>query len=196
MNVVNIVFFTVLVVSSAIILYQDFKDRQVSVWLLLLFGITTISSVIYFRDLQTLFYNAIGSILYLGIIWAFLKLYLYLKFRKNKVILDQQLGAADVLIIFFIGLSFNAIGMVFFFCLSFIFSLLCFVILSFFKKQQDQANIPLAGFLVFFYVIWIIMLNLVSLNLMIDCSFIYYEPFVCIIARSETSAHYRASLGI
>ena len=172
MNVVSIVFLTVLLISSGIILFQDFKERQVSLWILLLFGVLTISSVVYFRDFETLFYNGVGVLLYGGFIWVMLKLYLFLKFKKNKTILDQQLGLADVFVIFFIGLTFNTIGMIFFFCFGFILSLLTFLIYSVFKKESDTQSIPLAGLLVFFYVISIIILNLVSLNPMVDCCFI------------------------
>ena len=172
MNVVSIVFLTVLLISSGIILFQDFKERQVSLWILLLFGVLTISSVVYFRDFETLFYNGVGVLLYGGFIWVMLKLYLFLKFKKNKTILDQQLGLADVFVIFFIGLTFNTIGMIFFFCFGFILSLLTFLIYSLFKKESDTQSIPLAGLLVFFYVISIIILNLVYLNPMVDCCFI------------------------
>ena len=172
MNVVSIVFLTVLLISSGIILFQDFKERQVSLWILLLFGVLTISSVVYFRDFETLFYNGVGVLLYGGFIWVMLKLYLFLKFKKNKVILNQQLGLADVFVIFFIGLTFNTIGMIFFFCFGFILSLLTFLIYSVFKKESDTQSIPLAGLLVFFYVISIIILNLVTLNPMVDCCFI------------------------
>lgn len=172
MNPTHLVFFAVLVVSSGIILFQDFKERQVSLWVLLLFGVSTISSIIYFRDLETLLYNGIGIVLYGGFIWIVLKLYLFLKFKKNKVILDQQLGLADVLVIFFIGISFNAIGMIFFFCFGFILSLITFFIYSIVKTDANTQSIPLAGLLVFFYVISIIILNLVSLNLLLDCSFV------------------------
>jgi hypothetical protein len=171
MNPIHIVFFAVLVISSGVILFQDFKERQVSLWVLMLFGATTITSVIYFRDVNTILVNGLGTIIYGLFIWLMLKLYLYLKFKKNKAIINHQLGMADVLVVFFIGISFNTIGMIFFFCFGFVFSLVAFLIYSMLKKDSDTQSIPLAGLLVFFYVISIIILNLVSLNLMIDCSF-------------------------
>ena len=172
MNPIYIAFYAVLILSSGIIFFQDFKERQVSLWVLLLFGALTITSVVYFRDLQTLLYNSLGTLMYGGFIWLMLKLYLCLKFKKNKAIIDQQLGMADVLVIFFIGMTFNTIGMIFFFCFGFVFSLLAFLIYSALKKDADTQSIPLAGLLVFFYVISIIILNLISLNPMMDCSFI------------------------
>jgi hypothetical protein len=172
MNPINIVFFAVLIISSVVITFQDFKERQVSLWVLLLFGILTTVSVLYYRDAETLMYNGVGALLYSCFIWLMLKLYLYLKFKQNKPIINHQLGLADVLVVLSIGLTFNTVGMILFFCFGFVFSLLAFVVYTAFKKNIDPQNIPLAGLLVFFYVISIIILNLVSLNLIIDCSFV------------------------
>jgi hypothetical protein len=158
--------------SSAIILYQDFKERLVSLWIILVFGANTIASVIYFRDLETFLYNGLSTLLYIGFIWLMLKLYLFLKFKKNKAILNQQLGTADVLVILFISLTFNLVGMIFFFCFAFIFSLLSFILFFTIKKNKDSQNIPLAGLLVFFYIVVIIILNLIQFNPLIDCSFV------------------------
>lgn len=172
MNPINIVFFAVLMISSVIIIFQDFKERQVSLWVLLLFGMLTTVSVLYYRDAETLMYNGVGVLLYSCFIWLMLKLYLYLKFKQNKPIINHQLGLADVLVVLSIGLTFNTVGMILFFCFGFVFSLLAFVVYTALKKNIDSKNIPLAGLLVFFYVISIIILNLVSLNLIIDCSFV------------------------
>lgn len=172
MNPISISFFAVLLLSSGVILYQDFKERQVSLWVILVFGANAIGSVIYFRDLDTLLYNGLSTILYVGFIWLMLKLYLFLKFKKNKAILNNQLGMADVLVILFIGFSFNIVGLIFFFCYAFVFSLFSFIIYSLVKKNTDSQSIPLAGLLVFFYIIAIIILNLIPFNQLVDCSFV------------------------
>lgn len=161
-----------LIISSFIILYQDFSKRLVSLWVLILFGAISITSVLYFRDFQTLIYNFFTTCLYLGFIWLMLKLYLYLKFGKNKPLLNELLGAADVLIILFVGVSFNVIGLIFFFCFAFICSLLAFFVYSLLKKNDNEETIPLAGFLVFFYISAIITLNLIENPFLIDCSFV------------------------
>lgn len=162
--------FAVLVLSSAAICYADLKERLVALWLLLVFGINTIASVILFKSPETLMYNVIGTALYMGFTWLVLKGYLYIKHKKNTVILDEQLGKADVLIIFFIGLTFNFPGMILFFCFGFVCSLLVFMVIPF-KNAENVKTIPLAGLLVFFYIAAIIFLNLVPLNLM-ECSFV------------------------
>jgi hypothetical protein len=165
-------FLSLLALSSAIILFQDFKSRSVSLWVLLIFGSVCISSVIYFRDIQTLFYNIISTTIYLGFIWLMLKVYLYLKFKKNKTLLDELMGKADLLVMFFIGLTFNTIGSVFFFCFAFIGSLLAFFIYSLTKKNRNDETIPLAGLLVFFYLSAIVIVNFINDFYLIDCSFI------------------------
>lgn len=172
MNPVHFVFFAGLILSSGIILFQDFKERQVSLWVLLVFGALCMSSVLYFRDAETLWYNGVGALLYGGFIWFILKIYFYLKIKKHQPIIDQQLGMADVLVFLFIGLSFNTMGMILFFCFGFVFSLLTFMIYLVLKKETVSQSIPLAGLLVFFYILSIIILNLISLNPLIDCSFV------------------------
>lgn len=161
-----------LIFSSVIILYQDFSKRLVSLWVIVLFAITTIASVLYNRDLMTLLYNTLATCLYLGFIWLMLKLYLYLKFKKNKPLLNEQLGLADVLVILCIGLTFNVIGLIFFFCLAFIGSLLCFFVYTLLKKNDKEETIPLAGLLVFFYLAAIITLNYFDYPFVVDCSFV------------------------
>lgn len=164
--------FGLLILSSVIILYQDFSRRLVSLWVIILFAITTITSVVYFRDVQTLLHNGVASVIYLGFIWLMLKLYLYLKFNKNKPLLNESIGLADILIIFLIGISFNAFGLVLFFGVAFILSLLLFLIYTLLKKNDKEQSIPLAGLLVFLYLSAIILLNHLDDKYLIECSFV------------------------
>lgn len=161
-----------LAASSVIILFQDFKQRLVSLWVIILFGAVCITSVVYYRGFSVLLYNLISIALYFSIIWLFLKLYFYLKFKRNKPILNEQMGMADVLIIVFIGLTFNIVGTIFFFCLAFIASLISFYIYVVSRKKEETITIPLAGLLVFFYLFGITTLNVIETNYLIDCSFV------------------------
>lgn len=160
-----------LIISSVVILFQDFRDRLVSLWVIILFAAICIFSVIYFRDAQTLLFNGASALIYLGIVWLALKLYMFFKFRRNEKILDTQIGLADVLLIFCIGLTFNTIGLVFFFCVAFVLSLVSFVLYTLIKKKSET-TIPLAGLLAFFFTVSVICLNLVESNYLIDCSFV------------------------
>ncbi len=161
-----------LILVSFFITYQDFKERLVSLWLLILFASVSLASLILNRDWNTVLYNTIDIVLYLGLILAVLKLYLYLKFKKNKKIINELLGIADIVIIFFIGITFNIIGIIFFFCFGFIFTVLGYFILSLLQKKSKHQTIPLAGFLVIFYMLSIFILYLVKANNYIDCSFV------------------------
>ena len=170
MNDVFMLCLAVLILSSGMIFYQDFKERQVSLWILLVFAAATTTSVIYFKGAESLFYNGLGIILYLGFIWLMLKLYLRVRYKKNVVILNHQMGAADIVVILCIGLTFDTLGMILFFCGGFIFSLLTFSLYALLTKSSDVKNIPLAGLLVFFYLIVIIIVNLIPQNFIV-CSF-------------------------
>lgn len=172
MNPAFYLFSSALCLSSAIISYQDFKIRLVSLWVLIILAISCIGSVLYFRDAITLLYNFVGTIIYLGFIWLILKGYLFLKFKKHKTIINQFLGMADVVAIICLGCTFNFIGLIFFFCFGFIFALISFLISIAFKKEKEPTNVPLAGLLVISYIIFIIILNLIQPNYLIDCSFL------------------------
>ncbi|MBA4241918.1 MAG: hypothetical protein C0448_14425 [Sphingobacteriaceae bacterium] len=172
MNSVFTIFFVLLILSSGVICIQDLKERFVSLWILLVFGFLTVSSVLYYKNVNTLLINLLGTIIYGSFIWLVLKLYMLLKFKRNRTILNSQLGMADVLIFLFIGLTLNTIGMILFFCFGFLFSLFGFIMYSTLNKNIKKSAIPLAGLLVLFYVITIIVFNFFTINTAIDCSFI------------------------
>ena len=153
---------------SFVIAWQDFKERLVSLWALIIFLVFCIGSVIINRDWQTLLSNSISSICYFSFIWLGIKGYLYLKSKKNKNILNNYLGSADVIVILSIGITFNLIGCILFFCFAFIASLVLFL----FSNNKTNESIPLAGFLVIFYIPIIFILLLKPIYNCIDCSFI------------------------
>jgi hypothetical protein len=172
MNFVFAIFLILLIVTSCIICIQDFKERFVSLWILVVFGILSIVSVLYYKNVNVLLINLLGTIIYGSFIWLTLKLYMFLKFKRNRTILNSRLGMADILVFLFIGLTLNIVGMILFFCFGFLFSLFVFIIYSFFNKNIKIATIPLAGLLVLFYTIIIFVFNLFNFNTVIDCSFI------------------------
>lgn len=161
-----------LFISSLVILFQDFKQRLVSLWILLVFGLICITSVLLNRDIETLMYGVLYTAIYMVFIWLILKLYFFLKFKKNKIILNEAIGLADVMVIFFIGTTFNLVGLILFFCMAFIFSLICFLGYLLISKNKKNEHIPLAGLLVMFYIISVFMLYLVEVSNYIDCSFV------------------------
>lgn len=171
MNLVDLLLYTVLFMSSAIIIYQDFKDRLVSVWVLSVLALSCISSVIYYRGMTTLLHNAVFTLIYMVFLWLILKLYLFLKHKRNIPIINHQFGLADAIAMFCIGLTFNEIGIVLFFCSGFIFSLFVFLVYVAISKRANK-SIPLAGLLVFYYLSILIILDALDIGYLIDCSFV------------------------
>lgn len=163
---------TGLAVAMGIIVFQDFRYRLVSLWVLLFFGIVCLSSVLIFRGPKALLYNGVSCALYFLFTWLMLKLYLYLKYRKNRPVLNELLGPADVLVMLFMGFTFNAVGLILFFCSGFIFSLVTYFIYVALHKNKANEHIPLAGLLALFYGLTIILLYLVKANFYVDCSFV------------------------
>jgi len=161
--------------TCCVILFQDFKQRQVSLWLLILFGVICIASVIYLRDLKTLLYNVLFAIVYIGFIWLILKLYLFLKFKKNTPVMNELLGPADIIVMMCLGFTFNLPGLIYFFCFGFVVSLVFHLLYSSFGKNTTHKTVPLAGYLVICYLLSIIILYLVGENYYVDCSFVNYE---------------------
>ncbi len=166
-----ILFLVGLGIASTFIAYQDFRERLVSLWSLILFGCICLVSVFFYRDSITVLKQSVFSISYLAFIWLSLKLYLFLKYKRNQTILNELLGAADVFVILAIGITFNLPGLILFFCVSFILSALGYCAYMLFKKENTK-TIPLAGLLMICYVSSIVMLNIVDLSFLIDCSFV------------------------
>lgn len=172
MTSISILFFAALIFTAVIIFYQDFKDRLVSLLMLLLFGAVCTASVLYYRDIKTFLYNIFSTVVYITFLWSILKLYLFLKHKKNVPIIDHQFGMADVVVIIFIGVTFNGVGLILFFCSGFVFSLLSFLLYSLLHKKEMNTPIPLAGLLVFYYVLSILVLPTIHAHHLIDCSFV------------------------
>lgn len=172
MNLLFYLFSALFFISSIIICYQDFKIRLVSLWVLIILVISCFCSVVFFRDYTTLIYNLIGAIIYFSFIWLVLKFYLFLKYKKFKIIMNQFLGMADVIVMLSLGCTFNTIGLIFFFCFGFTVALISFFIYVLFKKGIHETNVPLAGLLVISYILYVIILNFIQPNYLIDCSFL------------------------
>jgi hypothetical protein len=164
--------FVILTLCVVIITYQDFMDRLVSLWVLLIFSGLCLTSVLYNRGADTLLSNGLFTLLYIIFLWVVLKLYLYIRYKRNVPIIDHQFGIADIIVISSIGLTFNITGLILFFCTGFIFSLLSFIIYTSVIKKNNIKSIPLAGLLACYYLLALVILYSVDISLLVDCSFI------------------------
>lgn len=143
------IFIIMFAVCGFIIAGQDFKERLVSLWIILLFMAGCIASVLYLNGIYALMANIVSVCLYFGLCMGFLFLYYYLKEKTLHNIIDKKIGKADLLIFLAIGITMELPELVFFFTGSFILS----VLIGFIFLKQNK-TIPLAGILNIVFVIY------------------------------------------
>ena len=139
-----------LILSAAIIAYQDFTARMISLWLILVFGIANTLFYLSTGELFGLIENCIFCVCYLLFMYGVILLYFYIKNKKFEKILDTQFGWGDVLVMLFIGIGLDAVSLIYFFSMGLISSLL--LSLLFFRQKK---GIPLAGLLVLNYLVYL-----------------------------------------
>lgn len=146
----QVAFYSLLTLVSLLIFYQDLKDRLVSLWVLLLYGGIIISYTIYEKGIEITLQNTISSIVYFALCFGVICLYYFVKERQFPRIMDVKLGWADVIICLSIGVSLELVSLVVFFTVSFVISAIIGLVL-----HSRNKTVPLAGFLVIFYLVFI-----------------------------------------
>lgn len=122
-----------------LITYQDFKIREVS--LVLFLGLAVLGGSMHYRVqyfdffILNLIINCCSLVFLIGI------LFLYAKFAMN-VKLKEAIGLGDLLFFMVLALSFPTFSFMFLLVLSFVFSLLLFLVL---KPKLKNKTVPLAG---------------------------------------------------
>lgn len=146
----QVAFYSVLTLVSFIIFYQDLKERQVSLWLLLLYTGVIITYTIYEKGIDLTLQNTIYSLAYFALCFGGIFLYYFVKERQLPKIMDVKLGWGDVAVCLSIGISLDIINLVIFFTASFVISAIIGLVL-----QAKNMTVPLAGFLVILYLVFI-----------------------------------------
>lgn len=126
------------------VIYQDFKNKEIS-WflipLLLIIGITNALISIDYIDFLT--YAGINlTIVVLNLLGV--TLFISLKEKKIKNIIDTYLGLGDILFFFVITVLFSPFNFILFFIGSILLTSLVYIIVMLFDKNK-QPLIPLAG---------------------------------------------------
>jgi len=141
----------ILLVLSVFIIYEDFSNRMINVYVLLFFFLNNIMYwFINFRNYQ----NLILNFLFILFILFVLKFYTFLTKKPITDDLIYGLGIGDIL--FFISLSplFSSLDFFVFFETGLIFSLIIYFLL---RKKWKEKHIPLAGlislYLIFFFTV-------------------------------------------
>ncbi len=139
----KLLFFSVFLLLSIIICYQDFKQRLVSLWVLLLYSFTCLTSVYVLQGPYALLANTLSSLLYFGLLFGVLLLYYFFKEKKFSNPIDSKIGLADVILFIAIGITLNMLQLVPFFSGVFIIS----AVLGLFWFNKREQTVPLAGIL-------------------------------------------------
>ena len=122
-----------------ILFYQDMKDRNVYLWLLV-FGIL-IGGCIHLQSQNfTVFLATIsGNLIFIAIVFAILWLYAKIKLKKQ---IFEVFGAGDLLFFVLIAVSLPTVSFLTVFVFSLLFSLTVFML---FKEGFKEPTVPLAG---------------------------------------------------
>ncbi|HWY10379.1 MAG TPA: prepilin peptidase [Bacteroidia bacterium] len=144
--VLKVILFLFLFLCSIIVSYQDFKDRLISLWAILLYAICCIASVLLFQDTTTLISNSISTSLYFVLVFGALFLYYFIREGKFVNIIDSKIGLGDILIFIAIGLTLDLFYLIIFFTISFCIA----AVVALFLAKQNK-TVPLAGILVWCY---------------------------------------------
>jgi len=136
---------TFLLLNLLGITYQDFKERKVYLWLLLI-ALFFIGFLHYQHSSPIPF--LVSTLLNIGIIFIIVAfLYLYVKFKLEQS-LQNTFGFGDLLFFLAIAVGFPTITFVVLFSFSLFFSLLLFLVL---KKKLNHKTVPLAGLQALFF---------------------------------------------
>ncbi len=135
----NQIILLLLIVCLSAIAYQDFKEREVSVFLFVLAVFFGISLFYLNAYMNFLLMNAGVNIFVITIIASVLYIYARFKMKKN---LTETIGIGDLFFFFFLALSFPTMTFLVLFSTSLFFSLFLFLIL---KPNLKDKTVPLAG---------------------------------------------------
>lgn len=135
----------VLILCLCVIVYQDIKERTVSLWLLLV-TIFLIGFLHYQHSVPAQFLPTILLNIAIVLIIIFI-LFLYAKF-KLKLTLQDTFGFGDLLFFIAIAVGFTTTTFVVLFSFSLFFSLILFLVV---KKKLKHKTVPLAGLQALFF---------------------------------------------
>jgi len=129
-----------------LLIFQDFKTREVSVWLLI--GVFLCNTVIFLtsNDLKEVFHFFYINVLFLLFLLFTLTIYISIKEKKLVIITHNYLGWGDIIFIFTLTLCFSTVNFIAYLVFSFLFTLVAYTVLKVIKPNIKK-EVPLAGFL-------------------------------------------------
>lgn len=136
-----------LFLSLVFIFFQDYRDRQVYVFLFPFLGI--LGTYLFFSN-STLEYYFFSVCINLGIVLIVVLLnYLFAELVLKKNLLKEAMGLGDILFFIAFALCFPTVTFINFFVFSILFTFVLHLALSKLLKDKNK-NIPLAGYMSLF----------------------------------------------
>lgn len=133
-------FFLVFLISLGLVVFQDFKQRAISWWIL---PVMLISYLAYSNQpMDELFNSLFLNLLFLTVNFLVLTIYFSLKASSLVNIIDSKIGLGDVLFFIVSAFIFSLPNFILFFTFSLLISVITALV---FKTKMRERNIPLAG---------------------------------------------------
>jgi hypothetical protein len=137
--------FLIICIASGLIgiIYQDFKFRHISLWLVIVIIIASIALSQSQTDTLTLINSLFYNILFLAIQLICIYAYFRIKYRTKEYFLNTAIGTGDLIFFIVPAVLFSTINFILVYTIILILTLLGFIAVKFvFKSIQ---TVPLAG---------------------------------------------------
>jgi hypothetical protein len=150
----NLILDILIICTCTWLSYEDFKDRQISVWAIVLLGVFILSALLISKN-NRLNENIFFNLLFIGILFLFLKIKARKKNQEMKNVFDQM-GEGDWLVMLIFAFAFHYMNYLAFFIISIIAYLLLSRI-NYIHKKTNVQLVPLAGLLCTTFIIQVIL---------------------------------------
>jgi hypothetical protein len=160
--------FVVVLLLLAVIVYQDFVSRAVSVWCFLLLAICFVYHHISSSSLEQFALNVMVNVGFCVVQFLVLTIYFSIKNSQLVNITDNMLGLGDMVMLLVLCFVFTPLLFLVFFSTSMIMAVVTG--LYFHRKKQ---TIPLAGIQSVVLMVWIIIVNFIFSRSLYDDTWIF-----------------------
>lgn len=139
-------------IFMGVMVYQDFKDRSISLIMVILTAILVSWSGYYYLEINQILKFAAINVAIISIHLFVVSIYYFLKNRKLTMIVNNQIGLGDILVLIVVCFAFSPLNFTTFLMLSLALTLLFHQLGRQIWKGSAE-TIPLAGYLSLFYII-------------------------------------------
>ncbi|HWY38547.1 MAG TPA: hypothetical protein VNY73_08310 [Bacteroidia bacterium] len=147
----SLLFLVSIIIFSLFISFQDFKERKVSVWVLIGFSVLLCSEAFWSLPLKQVLAQVFLNVCFLLIQFALVFLYYYVRYKGTKKLMSS-FGGADIWVLVSLVIAFALPNFMIFMIFSLVLSMLTYLIYRTISANSS-GYIPLAGFISLIYCI-------------------------------------------